>query len=128
MKYSITTVLVSLCAAALAAPTRVSRAEKRLFPFPFPGEGGESPEPSESFPAFPFPTESGETPESSGFPFYANRGGSCGGEGLGESPLGSLSEFGEELPWSESGEEEGSGFPSILGGEETGMENEEMEV
>ncbi|KAL4949735.1 hypothetical protein BDW69DRAFT_188031 [Aspergillus filifer] len=128
MKFSATTILISLCSVALAAPapTRTTSSEKRLWPFPFPGEGM-SPEPSEAYPSNPFLGESGESSESSGFPFLP--------EGLEESPLGTaLSELAEQLQ--SGGEEEGSFFPLSMEGEENeetgllpfGMDSEEDEM
>ncbi|KAL4792070.1 hypothetical protein BDV19DRAFT_369358 [Aspergillus venezuelensis] len=126
MKFSATTILIGLCGVALAAPapTRTTNSEKRLWPFPFPGE---SPEPSEAYPSNPFLGESGESSESSGFPFLP--------EGLEESPLGTvLSGLAEQLQSGE--EEEGSFFPLSMEGEEgeetnfspLGMESEEGET
>ncbi|KAL5001912.1 hypothetical protein BDV10DRAFT_182067 [Aspergillus recurvatus] len=149
MKVQLATIFIGLCGAALAAPTHDQR-EKRLWPFHFPGQGLEPrPEPSLPFPSYPFPGEPND-PTESGFPRFFPRPPFEGGERCGESPLGSLTESeggespldtvvngGEELPWQLSGEnEQGSEFQGLrMGGkaelgmeEESGMEEEDGEV
>ncbi|KAL4778145.1 hypothetical protein BJX76DRAFT_343988 [Aspergillus varians] len=110
MKLSIATIFISLCGAGLAAPTNSPQNEKRIFPFPSPGEGSETePEPTMPFPNFPFPTEPGEPPESSGLPWLSPVQSMGAGQSCGGVPVDMLSELGEWSPVAQlgAGEEEG---------------------
>lgn len=132
MKVQLATILIGLCGATLAAPTHVQQ-EKRLWPFHFPGEDHESgAEPSLPLPCYPFPTESDDS-TGSDFPRFFPRppfDERCGESPLDsmtegeDSPLSTISNDGEGLPWQLSGEDEQDESQGLMGGEELGMEEE----
>ncbi|RDW81129.1 uncharacterized protein DSM5745_04686 [Aspergillus mulundensis] len=140
MRLQLATILIGLCGATLAAPAHQQR-DKRLWPFPFPGEGLEpGPEPALPFPSLPFPSLPfpglpfpGAPDDENGFPPIFPRPPSAGGGTWGgESPSGSVSEDGEGpsgLPWQLSGADEQDGdfqgprtADEVLGEEESGLE------
>ncbi|KAL4909023.1 hypothetical protein BDW74DRAFT_76383 [Aspergillus multicolor] len=129
MRLQLATILISLCGATLAAPAHHQR-NKRLWQFPFPGDGFEpGPEPELPFPGLPFPGEPGD---GIGFPPIFPRP-PFAGDGLcgAESPPDSLSENGEcpsGLPWQLSGTDgqDGDSQREVLGVEEdSGLEEDD---